>query len=46
VQPPRERAVLDEEFELEAGRQHVLERPDHELVLADGERPHGENPLL
>ena len=46
MQPSREGKALDQKLELEAGRQDVLERSNHELVLADGERPHAENPVL
>ena len=36
VEPPRERPVLDDELDLEAGQQDLVEHPDDQLVLADG----------
>ena len=36
VQPPRERPVLDDELDLEAGQQDLVEHPDDQLVLTDG----------
>ena len=36
VQPAGERPVLDDEFDLEAGQQDLVEHPDDQLVLTDG----------
>ncbi len=40
VETPRQRAALDDEFDLEAGQQDFVEHPDDQLVLTDGETPH------
>ena len=36
VQPPRGRLALDDELDVEAGQQDLVEHPDDQLVLADG----------
>jgi hypothetical protein len=36
VEPPGQRAVLDDELDLETGKQDLVEHPDDELVLTDG----------
>ena len=36
VQPPGERAAIDEEIDLEAGEQDGIQRADEQFVLADG----------
>ena len=36
VEAPRERPALDEELDLEAGQQDLVEHPDDQFVLADG----------
>ena len=36
VETPRERPVLDDELDLEAGQQDLVEHPDDQLVLTDG----------
>jgi len=41
VQTPGNRFALDEEFNLETGQQDLVEHPDGQLGLADGETPHG-----
>ena len=40
VQAPRQRPVLDDELDLEAGQQDFVEHPDDQLVLTDGQTPH------
>ena len=35
VEPPRQRPVLDDEFDLEAGQQDLVEHPDDQFVLTD-----------
>ena len=35
-----ERAVLDDELDLEAGQQDFVEHPDDQLVLTDGQTSH------
>ena len=40
VQAARERLALDEELDFEAGQQDLVEHPDGQLGLADGEAPH------
>ena len=35
-----QRAALDQELDLEGTRQHPVQRPDDQLVLADGQRAH------
>ena len=44
VQTPGERPAFDKEVDLEARQQHVVERPDDELVLADGKTRMSEIP--
>ena len=39
-EPAGERRAVDEEFDLEAGQQDLVENLDDQLVLADGETPH------
>jgi hypothetical protein len=36
VQPARERPVLDDELDVEARQQDLVEDPDDQLVLTDG----------
>ncbi len=36
----RERAALDQELHLDAGGQDLVEHPDHQFVLANGQTPH------
>ena len=36
MEPSRERPVLDDELDFEAGQQDFVEHPDDQLVLADG----------
>ena len=36
VEAPRERPVLDDELDFEAGQQDLVEHPDDQLVLTDG----------
>ena len=36
METPGERPVLDDEFDLEAGQQDLVEHPDDQLVLTDG----------
>ena len=36
VEPARQRLVLDDELDLEAGQQDLVEHPDDQFVLADG----------
>ena len=40
VQATRERLALDQELDFEAGQQDLVEHPDGQLRLADGETPH------
>ena len=40
VETPGERPAFDEEVDLEAGQQHVVERADDEFVLTDGNDAH------
>ena len=40
VQPARERLAFDQELDFEAGQQDLVEHPDGQLRLADGETPH------
>ena len=35
VEPPGERPVLDDELDLEAGQQDLVQHPDDQLVLTD-----------
>jgi hypothetical protein len=35
VEPARQRPVLDDEFDLEAGQQDLVEHPDDQFVLTD-----------
>jgi hypothetical protein len=43
VQPARDRLALDDEFHFEAGQQDLIEHPDDQFVLTDGETPHRVN---
>ena len=36
VQPARQRPVFDDELDLEAGQQDLVEHPDDQFVLTDG----------
>ena len=40
VEPPGKGPVLDQEFDVEAGSQHLMERANQELVLADRKTLH------
>ena len=40
VKATRQRLAFDEELHLEAGQQDLVEHPDGQLGLADGEAPH------
>ena len=40
MEPSGDRLALDEEFDLEAGRQGFIKHPDDQFGLADGETPH------
>ena len=41
VEPAGERLALDEKVDFEAGQQDLIEHPDDQLGLADGEASHG-----
>src|SRR5262249_34193589 len=40
VQAPGEGPLFDDELDLEAGQQDLVEHPDDQLVLTDGQTPH------
>ena len=40
VEPAGERLALDDELDFEAGQQDLVEHPDDQLGLTDGETPH------
>jgi hypothetical protein len=40
VQAARERPVLDDELYLETGQQDLIQHPDDQFVLTDGQTPH------
>jgi hypothetical protein len=46
VETPRDRLAFDDELDIEAGPQALIEEPDDQFVLTDGDAPHTTNRRL